>query len=189
MRINCKSVFGAILGFFILAGMNAVPTLALEETENSQQTPNIEATDLNTTTELATSNEPFLIVSGLSVDPRYLCVGTDGAKSANNTDIIIWRCNGNRDQTWTYTSNGELKGIGGNCIGTQGGNSTDGTRLTLWKCNGNPDQTWTYKNGEFKGIGGKCIGTQGGNSSNGTRLILWSCNKNPDQIWYLGYKY
>ncbi|MDF5722545.1 MAG: ricin-type beta-trefoil lectin domain protein [Rhizonema sp. PD37] len=84
----------------------------------------------------------YLRKSSSSSSSSYLCLGTQGGKSDNGTAIIIWDCNSNPDQSWTYTSTGQLKGVGGKCISARGGSVDNGTPIILWECNGLGDQSW-----------------------------------------------
>jgi hypothetical protein len=136
---------------------------------------------------LSKIDSPGYIVSDLrkssSSSSSYLCLGTQGGKSDNGTAIIIWDCNRNPDQSWTYTY-GQLKGVGGKCISAEGGSVKNATAIIIWDCNRNPDQSWTYTSyGQLKGVGGKCIDAPNSSVENGTPIILWKCNGNPNQSW------
>jgi Ricin-type beta-trefoil lectin domain-like len=137
------------------------------------------------------------------------CLGASGGSMTNGTNLIIWSCNGNLDQSWTDVSvGGSYVQIENNkdtskCAGVSGGSISNGAQLIIWSCNGANDQAWepvyafndanghacydfVNYNVEFQTEQTSVFGVSGGNLTNGAHVILWSLftsPTHPDQYW------
>ena len=60
------------------------------------------------------------------------------------TKVIVWSCNGQANQQWTFNSNGTITGAqSGLCLDVTGASTADGALVELWTCNGGSNQQWT----------------------------------------------
>ncbi len=120
-------------------------------------------------------------------------VGTQSGRCAdvptgavNGTQVQLWDCNGQQNQSWTHTSGKQLTS-GGKCLDAYGKGTTNGTQVAVWDCNGQPNQQWTVNsNGSITGVGSNlCLDASGHGITNGTKLILWTCSGQANQQWTL----
>jgi lysophospholipase L1-like esterase len=111
------------------------------------------------------------------------CADVTGIATANGTQLQLWDCNGQSNQSWTYTASRQLTVYGTKCL--QGNSS--GTPVVIWDCNGQANQQWNVNsNGTISGTqSGLCLDANGQGTANGTRLILWTCNGQVNQQWAL----
>ena len=62
------------------------------------------------------------------------------------TKVIIWSCNGQRNQQRTVHADGTITGVqSGLCLDATGAGTANGTPLELWTCNGGSNQKWTLR--------------------------------------------
>jgi len=115
------------------------------------------------------------------------CVDVSGAGTTNGTAVQLWDCNGQPNQSWTYTSSKQLQVYGNKCLDANGQGTTNGTAVIIWDCNGQANQQWNVNsNGTISGVqSGLCLDANGAATANGTKLILWSCNGQANQRWSL----
>jgi hypothetical protein len=127
------------------------------------------------------------------------CIGTSGGH--NNTDAVLWPCNGTRNQTWTIAvpASGVIQPIkngNGDCLGVAGGSTQVGAHVVAWKCQaGAANQEWYFGNQScyhaplnytpiFNEQSKLVIGVAGGSTKAGAALIMWrfqnTCN---NQFW------
>jgi len=111
------------------------------------------------------------------------CADVTGIATANGTQLQLWDCNGQTNQSWTYTASRQLTVYGTKCL--QGAGS--GTPVVIWDCDGQADQQWTVSsNGAVTNAqSGLCLDANGQGTSNGTKVILWTCNGQTNQQWAL----
>ena len=116
------------------------------------------------------------------------CLDVPNASQANDTQLVIWDCNGGTNQRWTYTSRRQLTVYGNKCLDAAGRGTTNGTRIIIWDCNGGTNQQWSLNtNGTITGVqSGLCLNVAGGSTANGALVQLWSCNGGSSQQWRLG---
>ena len=71
------------------------------------------------------------------------CLGVAGGNVTNGTPIIVWRCNGNTDQTWTVdfiAQNGRppflvRNGTNRNkCLSVANNSRNNGAQMVIWDC-------------------------------------------------------
>lgn len=111
------------------------------------------------------------------------CLDVPNGNAADNTQLIIWSCNGGTNQA--VTQSGSTLRMLGKCLDAYGGGTANGTRIVLWTCNGGANQNWTLRtDGSIAGVqSGRCLTPTGGATGNGTLLVLSDCNGQPYQRW------
>ena len=131
----------------------------------------------------ATVGTPTPIVGGQS----GRCLDVPNATTTNGTQVQLWDCNNQTQQSWTYTSAKQLQVYGSKCLDANNRGTTNGTTVIIWDCNGQPNQQWNVNaNGTITGVqSGLCVDANGAATANGTKIILWSCNGGSNQQWSL----
>jgi lysophospholipase L1-like esterase len=106
--------------------------------------------------------------------------------AANGTQAQLWDCNGQAQQSWTYTATKQLT-VNGKCLDANNRGTTNGTQVVVWDCNGQTNQQWNVNsNGSIVGVGSNlCVDANGQGTANGTKLVLWACSGQPNQQWSL----
>ena len=124
--------------------------------------------------------------------PGGRIVGTQSGRSldapsttANGTQLQLWDCNGQANQSWTAAAGGRLTLAGGKCLDASGQGATPGTAAIIWDCNGQTNQQWNVNtNGTITGVqSGLCLDANAQGTANGTKVVLWTCNGQPNQQW------
>lgn len=137
------------------------------------------------------------IVSGTSTTGALHAVGAgkclDDPNSTTTlgTQLQIYSCNGQANQTWTHSSSNELTvTVGGRtlCLDANANGTSNGTKAIVWSCNGQANQQWMVNsNGTVTGVqSGLCLDVTGASTANGALAELWSCNGGSNQQWTLG---
>jgi lysophospholipase L1-like esterase len=110
----------------------------------------------------------------------------DVPNAVNGTQVQLWDCNSQANQSWTYTSSKQLTS-GGKCLDASGKGTANGTQVVVWDCNGQTNQQWNVNsNGSITGVQSNlCLDASGHATANGTKLILWSCSGQANQQWAL----
>ncbi len=131
----------------------------------------------------ATVGTPTPIVGGQS----GRCLDVPNSSSANGTQVQLWDCGGQANQSFTYTTGRQLQVYGNKCLDASGRGTTNGTQVIIWDCNGQTNQQWNLNaNGTITGVqSGLCVDANGAGTANGTKIILWSCNGQANQQWTL----
>jgi hypothetical protein len=131
------------------------------------------------------------------------CLGVRAGDVTNGTHIIVWRCNGNSDQTWTVEplgpgTNGPFftlrNGTNRNkCLSVAGFSIENNARLVIRDCTPNQtvDQWWTPIDSPtlapctiFKNTrSGKVMGVRAGSITEGAAVVLWTHLGHGDQEW------
>ncbi|MER8188088.1 ricin-type beta-trefoil lectin domain protein [Kitasatospora sp. NPDC094015] len=74
------------------------------------------------------------------------CVDASGRKTAPETPVVLYTCNGGTNQQWNVKADGSIVGVqSGLCLDVIGGAvaAPNGTKLELWPCTGRTNQIWT----------------------------------------------
>ena len=113
------------------------------------------------------------------------CLDVPGATTNNGTQVQLWDCNGQANQTWTSTSSRQLMVYGTKCLDANGQGTGNGTAVIIWDCNGQANQQWNVNtNGTITGVqSGLCLDASGAGTANGTKIHLWSCHGGSNQQW------
>ena len=119
------------------------------------------------------------------------CLDDPGGSTSGGTQMQIYGCNGQSNQTWTRTSSGQLTlSLAGSvyCLDANGAGTSPGTKAIIWTCNGQPNQQWNLNsNGTVTGAqSGLCLDVTGAGTADGTLAELWTCNGGSNQQWTLG---
>jgi endoglucanase len=119
------------------------------------------------------------------------CLDVPGASTAAGTQVQIWDCNGQTNQTWTHTSSNQLTVYGGGsqlCLDAFNNQTAPGTKVQTWTCTGGANQQWSVNsNGTITGVqSGLCLDVTGANTADGALVELWTCNGGSNQHWTLG---
>ncbi|WP_372670596.1 glycoside hydrolase family 27 protein [Amycolatopsis kentuckyensis] len=116
------------------------------------------------------------------------CIDVNGNVTTPGTKVDIWDCDGGPNQSWTFTSAGELK-ANGLCLDADGGSSTAGTKLIVWTCHGGANQKFKHEADGSITQAGLCVDVTGGDKPagnvDGVQLELWGCNDDANQNWQL----
>jgi non-reducing end alpha-L-arabinofuranosidase len=116
------------------------------------------------------------------------CVDVPNASTVNGTQVQLWDCSGQPNQSFTLTAARQLSVYGGaKCLDASGQGTANGTQVIIWDCNGQANQQWNVNpNGTITGVqSGLCLDANAAATGNGTKLILWSCNGQTNQQWSL----
>ncbi|WP_433183245.1 ricin-type beta-trefoil lectin domain protein [Actinoallomurus sp. CA-150999] len=115
------------------------------------------------------------------------CVDVPNSATANGTQVQLWDCNGQTNQSWTATSGKQLTVYGNKCLDAYNQGTANGTTVVIWDCNGQTNQQWNVNaNGTVTGVqSGLCLDANNQGTANGTKLVLWTCNGQANQQWSL----
>jgi hypothetical protein len=119
------------------------------------------------------------------------CLDVPGASTAAGTQVQIWDCNGQTNQTWTHTSGNLLTVYSGSsqlCLDAFNNQTAPGTKVQTWTCTGGTNQQWSVNsNGTITGVqSGLCLDVTGASTADGALVELWTCNGGSNQHWTLG---
>ncbi|WP_327048839.1 RICIN domain-containing protein [Microbispora sp. NBC_01189] len=111
------------------------------------------------------------------------CVDVPGATQSDGTQVQLWDCNGQSNQTWSSTSAGEIRVYGNKCL--DAGGTGNGTKVQIYSCHGGDNQKWRVNaDGSITGVqSGLCLDATGNGTGNGTKLQLYSCHGGTNQKW------
>ncbi|EOD65023.1 glycoside hydrolase family 27 protein [Amycolatopsis vancoresmycina] len=116
------------------------------------------------------------------------CIDINGTAPTPGPQVDIWDCDGGANQSWTFTSAGELR-ANGLCLDASGGTSASGTKLIAWTCHGGANQKFKLEADGSISQAGLCVDVTGGDKPagnvNGVQLELWTCNDDANQNWQL----
>ena len=118
------------------------------------------------------------------------CLDVPNATTTGGTQVQIYDCNGQSNQTFTHNSTGELTVTDSgttDCLDANNKGTSNGTKVIIWSCNGQSNQQWTLNsNGTITGVqSGLCLDVSGAGTANGTLVQLWTCNGQSNQQWTL----
>lgn len=114
------------------------------------------------------------------------CLDTSGAHFSDGTAVVLFSCDRDAGQGWTYTRSGQLtQDNGAYCLDDTGWGNQPGTRIQIWACTGNQNQQWVlHRNGSItNAYAGLCLDVTNHATSNGTPIELWGCNGQANQQW------
>src|SRR3954447_20160004 len=119
-----------------------------------------------TTATAATVGTPTPILGGQS----GRCLDVSGVSTANGAQTQLWDCNGQTNQSWTYTTSRQLTVYGTKCLDVSGRGTANGTPVIIWDCNGQTNQQWNINSdGTIVGVqSGLCLEAAGLGTANGT---------------------
>jgi hypothetical protein len=118
------------------------------------------------------------------------CLDVPNSSTTAGTQVQIWDCGGQANQTWTRTSAGQLTVFSGGsrlCLDAANEGTSNGTKVETWTCNGQSNQQWTFNSdGTVTGAqSGLCLDVTGASTADGAPAELWTCNGGSNQQWTL----
>ena len=119
------------------------------------------------------------------------CLDVPNATTTGGTQVQIYDCNGQANQSFTHNSTGELTVTDNgttDCLDANNKGTANGTKVIIWPCNGQSNQQWTLNsNGTVTGVqSGLCLDVTGASTADGALVQLWTCNGQSNQQWTLG---
>jgi ricin-type beta-trefoil lectin protein/uncharacterized protein DUF4476 len=119
-----------------------------------------------------------------------MCLDVAGWAAAGDADVLLWACNDDPDQVWSFTPSGELRNaLNGTCLDVAGTRGEQGANVDVLGCESLDDQRWTLVgrgNGTFElrnGKRGLCLDVNGRAGARGGDVMLWACDGGADQLW------
>jgi hypothetical protein len=119
------------------------------------------------------------------------CLDVPNGSTTPGTQLQIYSCNGQTNQTWTHTGSGQLTVTDSGttlCLDASGQGTSAGTKVITWSCNGQSNQQWNLNsNGTVTGVqSALCLDVTGASAADGAPVELWPCNGGSNQQWKLG---
>ncbi|WP_144394719.1 Ca2+-dependent phosphoinositide-specific phospholipase C [Pleionea sediminis] len=120
-----------------------------------------------------------------------MCIDVHAYNYSNGGTISQWTCNGQQNQQFVYTAEGQLRPRQANqyCIDVDGGKADKWEKTHLWDCDGGDSEKWRIRlEGDFKNLsngGGYCIDIPAYSTTIGTQLQTYPCNNASNQKWIL----
>ncbi|MEZ0110644.1 hypothetical protein ABH920_004659 [Catenulispora sp. EB89] len=119
------------------------------------------------------------------------CLDVPNATTTGGTQVQIYDCNGQSNQSFTHTSTGAITVTDAgttDCLDANNKGTTNGTKVIIWPCNGQNNQQWNLNsNGTITGAqSGLCLDVSGASTADGALVQLWTCNGQSNQQWTLG---
>ncbi len=121
---------------------------------------------------------------------KGMCLDVAGWNAAGDGDVLLWECNGDPDQVWSFAHTGELVNATGTCLDVTGYDGAPGRNVGVFQCEGVADQRWSLvpvEGDRFMLHNRKqniCLDVVGKNGNKGDNVLLWSCDAGRDQTWY-----
>jgi endo-1,4-beta-xylanase len=119
------------------------------------------------------------------------CLDVPNSSATAGTQLQIWDCSGQANQSWTNTSSNQLTVVTGGgqmCLDAYDNQTSAGTKVVTWPCSGGANQQWQLNsNGTITSVqSGLCLDVTGASTSNGALAELWTCTGGSNQQWTLG---
>jgi dienelactone hydrolase len=111
------------------------------------------------------------------------CVDVPNASRNNGTRVQLYDCNGQTQQSWTYTANRQLQVYGDRCLDAAG--SGNGAAVQIYSCHSGTNQQWNVNaNGTISGVqSGRCLDVW--STANGAQVQLYDCHSGTNQQFRL----
>jgi len=114
-----------------------------------------------------------------------MCLEDPGSSTTAGTHVVLWPCNGYKNEEWTPPPGPVFSGIAGKCLDDRGDSTANLTKIDIWACNGTAAQSWTVEPDGTLHVNGKCLDVHGAGTASGTLVDLYSCNGTGAQQWQL----
>jgi hypothetical protein len=121
---------------------------------------------------------------------RKMCLDVAGWAAQGDRDVLLWECNEDPDQVWSFAPGGELRdALTGECLDVAGHDGAKGADVGTYRCEGMDDQRWTLANRpngrfELRSVkSGLCLDVSGRAGKRGDNVLLWACDGGADQLW------
>jgi hypothetical protein len=119
-----------------------------------------------------------------------MCLDVAGWAAQGNSDVLLWECNNDPDQVWSFVGVGELRDVlTGTCLDVAGYDGKQGADVGVYNCEGLDDQKWKLVprgNNTFEIRNLKrnlCLDVNGKAGGRGDNVLLWACDGGADQLW------
>ncbi|WBB82346.1 non-reducing end alpha-L-arabinofuranosidase family hydrolase [Micromonospora sp. WMMD882] len=111
------------------------------------------------------------------------CVDVPNASRTDGTRVNLWDCNKQTNQSWTYTSDKQLRVYGTMCLDAAG--TGNGAAVQIYTCHGQSNQQWNVNsNGTISGVqSGRCLDVW--STANGAQVQLYDCHGQANQQFRL----
>jgi hypothetical protein len=82
---------------------------------------------------------------------QYACLGVSGGSTAQGAQLVVWQCDGSRNQKWSAQGSSACGGHilvnqgSGQLISVEGGSTSNGAPVIQWPHGSTPDQTWCHE--------------------------------------------
>jgi Ricin-type beta-trefoil lectin domain/Domain of unknown function (DUF4476) len=121
---------------------------------------------------------------------RGMCLDVAGWNAQGNSNVLLWQCNGDPDQVWSFSRMSELDDEATHtCLDAAGYDGARGANVDIYRCENLDDQRWTVVprgGGTFELHNmkrGLCLDVNGKAGNQGDNVMLWDCDGAPDQAW------
>ena len=114
-----------------------------------------------------------------------MCLADPGFSTSNGTRVVLWPCNGYRNQSWALPAGPVTSQIPGMCLDDLGDQTANDTKIVLSTCDGAPEQAWQAQTDGTLRINGKCLDVEHGATATGSVVDLYACNGTKAQQWHL----
>ena len=119
-----------------------------------------------------------------------MCLDVAGWSAQGNANVLLWECNNDPDQVWSFLGVGELHDVlTGTCLDVAGYDGAQGANVGAFRCEGLDDQKWTLvprgnQTFELHNLKrGLCLDVNGKAGARGDNVLLWACDGGTDQLW------
>jgi glucose/arabinose dehydrogenase len=115
-----------------------------------------------------------------------LCLAPAGGAATPGTALQIAACDGQSDQSFTFTAAGELRVFGSTrCVAPHDGQGTSGTSVEVTSCNGQAAQHWKRNTDDTirHQPSGLCLDVKGAKTAAGTPVEIYKCHAHTNQQW------
>ena len=118
-----------------------------------------------------------------------MCLDVAGWAAQGNSNVLLWECNDDPDQVWSFAGAELHDVLTGTCLDVAGYDGAKGAHVDIFRCEGLDDQRWTLVprgEGTFEVHNlkrGLCLDVDGKAGARGDNVMLWACNGGADQIW------
>jgi hypothetical protein len=118
-----------------------------------------------------------------------MCLDVAGWAAQGNSNVLLWDCNDDPDQVWSFAGAELHDALTGTCLDVAGYGGERGANVDLFRCEGLDDQRWTLVprgQGTFELHNGKrdlCLDVVGKAGARGDNVMLWACDGGVDQTW------
>jgi len=122
-----------------------------------------------------------------------MCVTAAGNGSADGTEVVAWKCDGDASQQWTAYSDSTLR-INGECLDVTGHSAAVGATVELGTCDGSPFQQWQVGQTSLNTFGvianpasGNVLTDPDGSTVNGTQLLMGPDHGDLSGPWHVSF--
>ncbi|WP_216592789.1 poly(ethylene terephthalate) hydrolase family protein [Verrucosispora sioxanthis] len=159
------------------------PLLPTDPTTPPTGTPTPTPTTPPTPTPTPTTPPPSGSANEIIGTQSGRCVDVPNASRNNGTRVQLYDCNKQTNQSWTYTTNKQLRVYDNMCLDAAG--SGNGAAVQIYTCHSGTNQQWNVNsNGTITGVqSGRCLDVW--SSNNGAQIQLYDCHGQPNQQFRL----